>query len=84
MESCNKDTNRSLITGRGDNEHNRTAASKHLAILKAADLVIDRKMGRETRYRLNVDPLEEVKDWVSFYEKFWNERAALLKNLLEK
>ncbi|WP_083652537.1 helix-turn-helix transcriptional regulator [Bacillus sp. MRMR6] len=62
----------------------RTAVSKHLAILKEADLVTNRKFGRETRYRLNVAPLQEVKDWLSFYEKFWNEKAILLKNILEE
>lgn len=62
----------------------RTAVSKHLAILKKADLVTNRKLGRETRYRLNAAPLQEVKDWLSFYEKFWNERAILLKNILEE
>ena len=62
----------------------RTAVSKHLAILKKADLVTNRKLGRETRYRLNAAPLQEVKDWLSFYEDFWNERALLLKNILEE
>ncbi|MDU1846401.1 MAG: metalloregulator ArsR/SmtB family transcription factor [Niallia nealsonii] len=62
----------------------RTAVSKHLTILKEADLVTNRKIGRETKYRLNLAPLQEVKDWLSFYEKFWNERALLLKNLLEE
>ncbi|WP_413376662.1 ArsR/SmtB family transcription factor [Alkalihalobacillus sp. 1P02AB] len=62
----------------------RTAVSKHLAILKKADLVMNRKIGRETRYRLNAAPLQEVKDWLAFYEKFWNERAILLKNILEE
>ena len=65
-------------------EMGRTAVSKHLAILKKADLVRNRKIGRETRYRLNAGPLEEVKDWLSFYEEFWTERAALLKNILEE
>ncbi|URM32866.1 metalloregulator ArsR/SmtB family transcription factor [Cytobacillus firmus] len=62
----------------------RTAVSKHLSILKDADLVTNRKIGRETKYRLNAAPLQEVKDWLSFYEKFWNERALLLKDILEK
>ena len=61
----------------------RTAVSKHLAILKEADLVFNRKTGRETKYRLNPAPLQEVKDWLSFYEEFWNERAMLLKEILE-
>jgi DNA-binding transcriptional ArsR family regulator len=62
----------------------RTAVSKHLAILKEAGLVADRKIGRETRYRLNAAPLQEIKDWVSFYEKFWKEKVILLKNLLSE
>lgn len=62
----------------------RTAVSKHLAILKAAGLVKDRKAGRETRYRLNAAPLREVKDWLSFYEQFWTDRISLLKNLLSE
>jgi len=61
----------------------RTAVSKHLAILKEASLVIDRKVGRETRYRLNANPLKEIQDWVSFYEGFWKERIAKLNLLLE-
>ena len=62
----------------------RTAVSKHLSILKDANLVIARKVGRETRYRLNATPLKEVQDWVSFYEGFWKERIAKLNLLLEE
>ncbi|WP_445477204.1 ArsR/SmtB family transcription factor [Lysinibacillus irui] len=62
----------------------RTAVSKHLAILKDAGLVLARKEGRETRYRLNAGPLKEIQDWVSFYEGFWKERISKLHLLLEE
>ncbi|QUW23157.1 helix-turn-helix transcriptional regulator [Sporosarcina sp. Marseille-Q4063] len=62
----------------------RTAVSKHLAILRDADLVSARKVGRETRYRLNAEPLKEIQDWVSFYEDFWKQRIAKLNLLLEE
>ncbi|MFJ8090074.1 ArsR/SmtB family transcription factor [Lysinibacillus sp. NPDC095746] len=62
----------------------RTAVSKHLAILKDAGLVIARRVGRETRYRLNAKPLQEIQDWVSYYEGFWKERMARLNLLLEE
>ncbi|WLD93305.1 helix-turn-helix transcriptional regulator [Alkalihalobacillus sp. AL-G] len=62
----------------------RTAVSKHLVILKDVDLVKDRKVGRETRYRLNAEPLLEIEDWVSYYTKFWRERADLLRQLLQE
>ncbi|OPA73045.1 transcriptional regulator [Paenibacillus selenitireducens] len=62
----------------------RTAVSKHLSILKDADLVTTRKVGRETRYRLNATPLQEIQDWVSIYEGFWKDRIVKLKLLLEE
>jgi DNA-binding transcriptional ArsR family regulator len=62
----------------------RTAVSKHLAILKEAGLVRDRKTGRETRYQLNAAPLREIQDWISFYERFWTDRIDRLKDLLEE
>ncbi|MCY9548887.1 ArsR/SmtB family transcription factor [Lysinibacillus xylanilyticus] len=65
-------------------EMGRTAISKHLAILKDADLVITRRVGRETRYRLNAGPLKEIQDWVSYYEGFWKARMAILNLILEE
>ncbi|WP_276357617.1 ArsR/SmtB family transcription factor [Cohnella caldifontis] len=62
----------------------RTAVSKHLAILKEAGLVLDRKVGRETRYRLNATPLREVQDWLAFYSKFWSTNLLRLNRLLEE
>lgn len=61
----------------------RTAISKHLTVLKEAGLVSERKVGRETRYRLTPEPLQEIQDWVSFYQQFWDVRIARLKSLLE-
>lgn len=65
-------------------EIGRTAVSKHLKVLKEADLVKGRRIGRETQYTLNPEPLKEVKDWLSYYEQFWNGRADKLKRLLEE
>lgn len=62
----------------------RTAVSKHLAILKEAGLVLDRKVGRETRFRLNAAPLREIQDWVAFYSKFWSSNLLRLNRLLEE
>lgn len=62
----------------------RTAVSKHLTILKEADLVHDRRVGRETRFRLNATPLREVQDWVTFYSNFWSANMLRLKHLIEE
>jgi DNA-binding transcriptional ArsR family regulator len=62
----------------------RTGVSKHPASLKEADLVENRKVGRETRYRLHAAPVHEIQDWVSFCERFWTRRVDRLKGLLEE
>jgi len=60
------------------------AVSQHLAILREAGLVKVHKAGRQRIYRLSPEPLKAVSDWVSTYEKFWNEKLAALGEYLEK
>lgn len=61
----------------------RTAVSKHLKVLKEADLVSERKVGRETRFRFNPEPLREIQDWISFYTRFWTVQMDQLRQILE-
>ncbi|NGQ95281.1 winged helix-turn-helix transcriptional regulator [Brevibacillus sp. SYP-B805] len=61
----------------------RTAVSKHLRILADAGLVKPRKVGRETRYRLEPEPLLELKRWLSYYERFWENKMSALQRYVE-
>lgn len=61
----------------------RTAVSKHLRILAEAGLVQERKVGRETRYRLEPTPLLELKNWLAFYERFWDNKLVMLQHYIE-
>lgn len=61
----------------------RTAVSKHLRILAEAGLVKDRKVGRETRYRLDAEPLRELKRWLAYFEQYWDNKLAALKLYVE-
>ncbi|MGM7723937.1 ArsR/SmtB family transcription factor [Metabacillus sp. Hm71] len=61
----------------------RTAVSKHLRILSEANLLSAEKVGRETRYKLEPDALLELKEWLSFYEQFWDNKLSMLKYLVE-
>ncbi|MNN40097.1 HTH-type transcriptional regulator [compost metagenome] len=61
----------------------RTAVSKHLRVLADAGLVHERKVGRETRYRLDTDPLLELKRWVSYFDRFWENSLSQLKYYVE-
>jgi DNA-binding transcriptional ArsR family regulator len=62
----------------------RTAVNKHLHVLSEAGLVERRKVGRETRYKLQPAPLLEVKQWLSYYEQFWDNKMAMLKHYVEE
>lgn len=61
----------------------RTAVSKHLRILGDAGLVKERKVGRETRYRLEPEPLLELKRWLAYFERYWENKMAALKRYIE-
>ena len=61
----------------------RTAVSKHLRILEEAGLLTESRVGRETRYKLRPDGLKELKQWLSYYERFWDDKLAALKCFVE-
>lgn len=61
----------------------RTAVSKHLRVLSDAGLVTERKVGRETRYRLEMEPLQELKQWLAFYDQYWDNKLNALQRLVE-
>ena len=61
----------------------RTAVSKHLRVLADAGLVKERKVGRETRYKLEPEPLYELKDWLQYFELFWENKLTSLKLFVE-
>lgn len=61
----------------------RTAVNKHLHILADAGLVSHQKIGRETRYKLQPEALVELKQWLAFFEQYWDEKLSSLKEYLE-
>lgn len=61
----------------------RTAVSKHLRVLADAGLVKERKSGRETRYRLEVRPLDELKQWLSYFDRYWDNKLSALQRMVE-
>lgn len=61
----------------------RTAVNKHLHILSDAGLLSCRKVGRETRYKLRATPLVELKQWLTFFEQYWDEKLSALREFVE-
>ncbi len=62
----------------------RPAISQHLRVLLDARLVMEERVGRERRYRLDPAPLREVDRWVSHYQWFWRGRLQTLGRILDE
>jgi DNA-binding transcriptional ArsR family regulator len=60
------------------------AISKHLGVLKLANLVRDRREGRETHYAAEPQGLAPLSDWMSLYGAFWRDRFDRLESLLKR
>jgi DNA-binding transcriptional ArsR family regulator len=60
------------------------AISQHLKVLKDADLVSERREGRQRIYQLRPKPLEEVSSWVDAFEVFFNARLDALSDHLDR
>jgi DNA-binding transcriptional ArsR family regulator len=60
------------------------AVSKHLRILREAKLVRSRKEGRERLYAIEARKLQQVYDWVSHFEQYWDEKLDALGEYLDK
>jgi DNA-binding transcriptional ArsR family regulator len=58
--------------------------SKHLRVLREVGLVEARDQGRQRMYRLNGQPLKPIHDWVKSYERSWEERFAVLDEVLDE
>ncbi|WP_025357905.1 ArsR/SmtB family transcription factor [Kutzneria albida] len=56
--------------------------SKHLRVLREVGLVQVREEGRNRLYRLNPQPLKPLHEWLSTYERLWDERFTRLDVVL--
>jgi DNA-binding transcriptional ArsR family regulator len=61
----------------------RPAISKHLRLLRRANLVEERREGRHRFYQLNPAPLRAVDSWLKQYRTFWQMSLTSLKAFVE-
>ncbi len=61
----------------------RNAINKHLTVLFEAGLVDKEKSGRETLFMFKPKPLLEIKEWLSFFDAYWDLKLQDLKNFVE-
>lgn len=87
-------TRRSILTLLGDRDMTigqvsdqfdmtRAAVRKHLTILEEGHLIRVEARGRERINALNPDGLKPVMDWLSHFDRFWDDKLTDLKHAIE-
>jgi len=61
----------------------RPAISKHLRLLRRANLVRGERSGRHRFYRVNPQPLKAVDQWLEKYRVYWSGKLTSLKAFVE-
>ena len=65
-------------------EMTRPAVAKHLAILREGGLITVEVKGRERINKLNPRGLKTAAEWINLFDRFWDERLAKLKQIVEE
>jgi DNA-binding transcriptional ArsR family regulator len=60
------------------------AVSQHMAILRAAGLLSERRQGRSTIYRADPKGLTPLVDWIYRQDAFWRDALDRLDTLLSE
>ncbi len=63
---------------------NQPQVSKHLRVLKEAGLVVAEVRAQQRVYELRPEPLRELHAWLERYRNIWEERFAMLDDVLDE
>jgi DNA-binding transcriptional ArsR family regulator len=61
----------------------RQAITKHLRVLEGAGLVHSVRSGRESFFRFDPEPIEEIKEYLELVSEQWDQALARLKSFVE-
>lgn len=60
----------------------RQAVSKHLRILTECEVVTSEQRGREVYYKLEIEKMKEIDEWLEQYRNIWESRFEQLEEVL--
>ena len=75
---------RSIADVAGDFDMTRAAVKKHLTVLSDGGLITVSAKGRERFNKLDPQGFAPIRDWLSFFDQFWDDRLDALKSAIEK
>ena len=62
----------------------RQTVTRHLDVLGSAGITTTVRRGRERYTSLSAQAFDPVRDWLSRYDRFWDDRLEQLKALIEE
>jgi DNA-binding transcriptional ArsR family regulator len=68
----------------GTTKLTRQAVTKHLKVLLDARLVRTMRTGRESRFALNPEPIEDARRYLDLVSKQWDDALARLRAFVER
>lgn len=68
----------------GNFDMTRAAVRKHLTMLSDGGLITITPRGREKVSRLRPEAFRPVRDWLTHFDRFWDDRLTALKSAVEK
>ena len=61
----------------------RQAITKHLRVLESVGIVHSVRTGRESRFKFDPEPMEEIKEYLDLVSKQWDQALSRLKLFVE-
>ena len=61
----------------------RQAVTKHLHVLQNAGIVRSIRVGRENQFELEPKPIDDVREYLEYVSKQWDNALARLKSFVE-
>jgi DNA-binding transcriptional ArsR family regulator len=61
----------------------RQAITKHLRVLESVGIVHSVRIGRESLFEFSPKPIEEIKEYLDFVSRQWDQALSRLKSFVE-
>lgn len=68
----------------GNFDISRPAVSKHIKVLQDTGFITITEQGRERYCELSSRGFEDVRQWISYFERYWHSRLRKLEQLLQQ
>lgn len=82
VDTLSDGTSRSISDLAAGSGMSRQAITKHLKVLESAGLVANDRMGRESRFHLQAEPVEAARDYLDLVSAQWDDAIGRLKGFL--